>query len=122
MHFYHEIFAIGFWRFHCPKRKNDCNCIIVVTGEVLANAQLPALPQTAIQLLELAQDANNGPAEFAKPIEADPGLMGQILRFVNSSYFGFSREIASIPQALRRSGCSEPSRTLLFGARFQSGT
>ena len=68
--------------------------------EVLANTQLPALPTSAMRLLELSQDAKNGPAEFAKPIEADAGLMGQILRFVNSSYFGFSREIASIPQAL----------------------
>lgn len=86
--------------------------------EVLANAQLPALPQTAIQLLELAQDASNGPAEFAKPIEADPGLMGQILRFVNSSYFGFSREIASIPQALALVGVRTIKNFALWSAVF----
>ena len=60
--------------------------------EIIAGAQLPALPQSAIRLLELSQDPENGPAEFAVPIEADPGLTGQVLRFVNSSYFGFSRE------------------------------
>ena len=74
-------------------------------NEVQANTQLPALPVSAMRLLELSQDPNNGPAEYAKPIEADAGLMGQVLRFVNSSYFGFSREIASV-QPARHSGCA----------------
>ena len=69
-------------------------------NKVLANAQLPALPQSAIRLLELSQDPTNGPAEFAVPIESDPGLTGQVLRFVNSSYFGFSREISSVKLAI----------------------
>ena len=46
--------------------------------DLLAGAQLPALPQSAIRLLELSQDPENGPAEFAIPIEADPGLTGQV--------------------------------------------
>src|SRR4029079_5498339 len=58
--------------------------------ELLSGAQLPALPQSAIRLLELSQNPDNGPAEFAQPIESDPGLTGQVLKFVNSSYFGFS--------------------------------
>ena len=45
-------------------------------GQLLAGAQLPALPQSAIRLLELSQDPDNGPSEFAVPIEADPGLTG----------------------------------------------
>jgi len=55
--------------------------------EVLASTQLPALPSSAIKILEVSKDPSNGPAEYAKPIEADAGLMGQVLRFVNSSYF-----------------------------------
>ena len=86
--------------------------------EVLANTQLPALPTSAMRLLELSQDAKNGPAEFAKPIEADAGLMGQVLRFVNSSYFGFSREIASIPQALTLVGVRTIKNFALWSAVF----
>ena len=41
--------------------------------DLLAGAQLPALPQSAIRLLELSQDPNKSPTEFATPIEADPG-------------------------------------------------
>lgn len=90
----------------------------ITLEQVLASAQLPALPQTAIRLLELSQDASNGPAEYAKPIEADPGLMGQILRFVNSSYFGFSREIASIKQALALVGVRTIKNFALWSAVF----
>jgi len=68
--------------------------------ELLSSAQLPALPQSAIRLLELSQNPDNGPAEFAVPIESDPGLTGQVLKFVNSSYFGFSREISSVKLAI----------------------
>lgn len=86
--------------------------------DLLASAQLPALPQTAIRLLELSQDASNGPAEFAKPIEADAGLMGQVLRFVNSSYFGFAREISSVRQALQLVGVRTIKNFALWSAVF----
>jgi HD-like signal output (HDOD) protein len=87
-------------------------------NEVLANTQLPALPTSAMRLIELSQDPNNGPAEYARPIEADAGLMGQILRFVNSSYFGFSREIGSIQQALTLVGVRTIKNFALWSAVF----
>ncbi|GIW99100.1 MAG: phosphohydrolase [Pirellulaceae bacterium] len=87
-------------------------------NDLLASAQLPALPQTAIRLIELSQDAANGPKEYARPIEADVGLMGQVLRFVNSSYFGFSREIASVQQALALVGVRTIKNFVLWSAVF----
>lgn len=86
--------------------------------EILATVQLPALPQTAITLLQLSQDSDNGPAEFARPIEADAGLMAQVLRFVNSSYFGFAREISSIRQALALVGVRTIKNFALWTAVF----
>ncbi|OHB66916.1 MAG: phosphohydrolase [Planctomycetes bacterium RBG_13_63_9] len=85
---------------------------------VLAGAQLPALPQSAIRLLELSQDPDNGPVEFATPIEADPGLTGQVLRFVNSSYFGFSREIATVKLAITLVGIRTIKNFALWSAVF----
>ncbi len=86
--------------------------------KVLAGAQLPALPQSAIRLLELSQDPANGPSEFALPIESDPGLTGQVLRFVNSSYFGFSREISSIKLAITLVGIRTIKNFALWSAVF----
>jgi HD-like signal output (HDOD) protein len=85
---------------------------------LLAGAQLPALPQSAIRLLELSKDPNNGPSEFAAPIEADPGLTSQVLRFVNSSYFGFSREIASVRLAITLVGVRTIKNFVLWSAVF----
>lgn len=86
--------------------------------DLLLNAQLPALPQSAIKLLELSQDPDNGPAEFAVPIEADPGLTGQVLKFVNSSYFGFSREISSVKLAITLVGIRTIKNFALWSAVF----
>ncbi|NQU19659.1 MAG: HDOD domain-containing protein [Candidatus Nealsonbacteria bacterium] len=86
--------------------------------KLLAGAQLPALPQSAIRLLELSQDPDNGPGEFTVPIESDPGLAGQVLRFVNSSYFGFSREISSVKLAITLVGIRTIKNFALWSAVF----
>jgi HD-like signal output (HDOD) protein len=86
--------------------------------DLLTSAQLPALPQSAIRLLELSQNPDNGPAEFAKPIESDPGLTGQVLKFVNSSYFGFSREISSVKLAITLVGIRTIKNFALWSAVF----
>ncbi len=86
--------------------------------KLLSAGQLPALPQSAIALLQLSQNPNAGPPEFSKPIEADPGLMGQVLKFVNSSYFGFSREIGSVQQALTLVGTRAITNFALWNAVF----
>jgi len=86
--------------------------------KIVAGAQLPALPQSAIRLLELFQDPANGPAEFATPVESDPGLTGQVLRFVNSSYFGFSKEISSVKLAITLVGIRTIKNFALWSAVF----
>ncbi len=86
--------------------------------DVLHAEILPALPNSAITLLQLSQDPDAGPAEFTKPIEADPGLMGQVLKFVNSSYFGFRSEIMSVRQALTLVGTRAITNFALWNAVF----
>jgi HD-like signal output (HDOD) protein len=86
--------------------------------KILSIAQLPGLPQSALRLLELSQDQSNGPAEFAVPIEVDPGLTGQVLRFVNSSYFGFAREISSVKMAITLVGIRTIKNFALWSAVF----
>ncbi|HEV7226794.1 MAG TPA: HDOD domain-containing protein [Pirellulales bacterium] len=87
-------------------------------ARILQGAQLPALPQSAIRLLELSQDPKNGPVEFALPIETDPGLAGQVLKFVNSAYFGFSREISSVKLAITMVGIRTIKNFALWSAVF----
>jgi HD-like signal output (HDOD) protein len=86
--------------------------------KILAGGQLPALPQSAIRLLQLSKDPNNGPNEYAVPIESDAGLTGQVLKFVNSSYFGFSREISSVKTAITLVGVRTIKNFALWSAVF----
>jgi HD-like signal output (HDOD) protein len=87
-------------------------------NRILAGAQLPALPQSALRILELSQNPANGPPEFAVPIEADPGLAGQVLKFVNSAYFGFAREISSVKLAITMVGIRTIKNFALWSAVF----
>src|SRR5690606_40827918 len=50
--------------------------------------------------------------------EADPGLTSQVLRFVNSSYFGFSREISSVKLAIALVGVRTIKNFALWSAVF----
>jgi HD-like signal output (HDOD) protein len=86
--------------------------------KVLASTKLPALPASAVKILELSQDPSKGPRDFAKPIEADGGLMTQVLKFVNSSYFGFTREIAGVEQAISLVGIRPIKNFALWSAVF----
>jgi len=86
--------------------------------KLLIGSQLPALPQSAIRLLELSQEEGASVAQFALPIESDPGLAGQVLRFVNSSYFGFSREISTVKMAITMVGTRTIKNFALWSAVF----
>jgi HD-like signal output (HDOD) protein len=86
----------------------------------VTGGQLPALQQSAVQLLHLSQDPESGPAELAIPIESDPGLKAQVLRFVNSSYFGFARKISTIRLALTLVGTGAIRNFVLWCAVFNS--
>ena len=90
----------------------------VELSRILGGAQLPALPQSALRLLELSHNQNNGPVEYALPIEADPGLAGQVLKFVNSSYFGFAKEISSVKLAITMVGVRTVKNFALWSAVF----
>ncbi len=97
---------------------NPTSKSLVDLNKMFTGVQLPALPQSAIRLLELSKDSENGPAEFAVPIEADPGLTSQVLRFVNSSYFGFSREISTVKLAITLVGIRTIKNFALWSAVF----
>jgi HD-like signal output (HDOD) protein len=85
----------------------------------LLNAKhLPAMSQTAIRLMELSNDPNNGPVEYAVPIELDPGLTVQVLNFVNSSWFGFRDKISNVKRAASLVGIRTIKNFVLWNAVF----
>ncbi|MFW6125149.1 MAG: HDOD domain-containing protein [Pirellulales bacterium] len=86
--------------------------------QILSAARLPAMPQSALRILEVSRDPDAGVYELAVSIEADPGLTVQVLRFVNSSYFGFRYEISSVKQAVALVGMRTVKHFALYSAVF----
>ncbi len=61
---------------------------------------MPPLPQSITQILELTRNPKSSVQDLAKVIERDPKLAANILRLANVSYYGFSREISTISYAI----------------------
>lgn len=62
--------------------------------------QLPALPESAIQLEAIYHNPNSSFDDMVKVLERDPLLTADILKAANSPLYGFTREISSITQAV----------------------
>jgi len=86
--------------------------------EKIKTSSLLALPQSAVNFLELTKNPSNGPPEYAKPVSADPGLASQILRFANSSFFGFRHKITTVQMALSLINVRTVKNFVLWNAVF----
>jgi HD-like signal output (HDOD) protein len=65
---------------------------------------LPTIPAVAVEVLRMSHDPRVSIEKMAETIERDPALAAKTLRFANSSYYGASKPIIGLPQALVRIG------------------
>ena len=87
--------------------------------KILVAGQLPAMPQSAVSVLKLENDITKvNINDLARPIEADPGLAAQVLKFLNSSAFGFQSTISSIRQGIALVGIRIIKNFVLWKAVF----
>jgi len=61
---------------------------------------LPPFPAVIEQATMLAQDPRTSAADLAKVIQMDPALTAKILRVTNSAFYGMSREISTVKDAV----------------------
>jgi HD-like signal output (HDOD) protein/GGDEF domain-containing protein len=87
---------------------------------VVRAGQLFSLPVVAIQVLELTNQPQIDNRAIKECIENDPALTGKILRVVNSSLFGLSREVFDLNQAIALLG-SKPLKLLVLGFSLPNG-
>jgi len=73
--------------------------------EILAHAKkIPSLPSVVLKLRKYLNDPEVNFDELSKVIEYDPGLTANVLQLANSAYFGWSRTIKSVKDAITRLG------------------
>ena len=82
--------------------------------------QLYSLPTVAMRVLELTNNPQVDVAALKECIENDPALTTKVLRVVNSSLFGLSREVSDLGQALALLG-TKPLKLLVLGFSLPSG-
>lgn len=89
-------------------------------NDLMNSAPLPALPNSALLILQLSKDPANGPAEYAAAIETDAALASQVLHFINSSYFGFCQRVASVRHGISLVGVKIVKNFVLWTAVFST--
>jgi HD-like signal output (HDOD) protein len=62
--------------------------------------EMPPLPQSITQILELTKSTKSSAKDLAKVFERDPTLAANILKIANSSYYGFTGKISTITHAI----------------------
>jgi putative nucleotidyltransferase with HDIG domain len=62
--------------------------------------ELPALPDSAIKVLRLTDDPATSSRGVSQAISADLGLTSRVLRIANSAYYGMSRSISTVNEAV----------------------
>ena len=66
----------------------------------LKPSDLPSPPQAALKILRVCSQPDVNNAELARLVSNDPVLTAELLRVVNSAYFGIAREVRSIKEAI----------------------
>ena len=84
------------------------------------SAQLYSLPGVAMQVLQLTRDPHVDTRALKECIENDPAIASRVLRVVNSSLFGLSREVSDLGQAIPMLGI-KPLKLLVLGFSLPSG-
>jgi len=86
---------------------------------ILRAEALPTLPDVIHRILAISGDPLSSMRELATVIKQDPALSANLLRLVNSAYFGFSRKINTIQDASVLLGM-EGVRTMALGTSVVS--
>jgi HD-like signal output (HDOD) protein len=89
---------------------------VALADFVASIRQLPLIPVVALQLVRSVQKEDISGAELGRQIGADAALAGQLLRLVNSSYYGLSRRVATVGDALAVLGINMVRRIVISAA------
>lgn len=72
----------------------------IARKRLLSVEELPTLPDVVHHILEITGDPLSSTRQLTHLIERDPALAGNLLKLVNSAYFGFSRRIYQVHDAV----------------------
>jgi len=75
-----------------------------ITDIIEREPRLPTLPVIAIEILDAVREDSSSFTSLAKVVSSDPGIAAKVLKVANSSFYGLSKKVSTIPQALSMLG------------------
>lgn len=75
--------------------------------------EIPAMPNVIVKALGLIKDDQSGTKELADIMAYDQALTSQVLKLVNSAYYGFAQEITSVGKALALLGMTQTRNIII---------
>ncbi len=82
-------------------------------------SSLPSLPSLYTEVMEKVNSPTASLADVGEAISKDPGMTAQILKLVNSAYFGLSQEVTSPAVAVNLLGLNTVTSLILTVQVFQ---
>jgi putative nucleotidyltransferase with HDIG domain len=61
---------------------------------------IPTLPASAMRIVDIADDPNSSTRDMVKVVETDLGFTSRVLRIANSAYYGLSRRVGTVGEAV----------------------
>lgn len=87
---------------------------------VNSTIELPTMPEVLLKLNEVMADPDKSAADVAKVVTADPAVSTNILRIVNSAYYGLQVRVASVSLAISVMGFNMTKKVALKAAVFSA--
>lgn len=81
---------------------------------------LKPIPPVAAQIMALAEDEYSSMSDFADLIVHDPSITASLLKICNSAYFGLSRQIESVRDAITLLGLDQIIELILLNGTAEN--
>ncbi len=75
--------------------------------------EIPAMPNVIVKALGVIKDDQSGTKELSEIMSYDQALTSQVLKLVNSAYYGFAQEITSVNKALALLGMTQTRNIII---------
>jgi len=80
---------------------------------------LPTLPSVVTQIIKMVEDPETSASDMNSVISQDPSLTAKVLKLVNSAFYGFSRQISTVREAVVILGFNRVKSLALSASVFE---
>jgi putative nucleotidyltransferase with HDIG domain len=88
-----------------------------IRAQILNSKDLPTMPVLLARILAVVDGERASSRDLVEVMQRDQALTGRVLRLANSGFFGFARQVSTLPRAVMLLGFSTV-RSLALGVKI----